>query len=120
MTMIDQFQYDAIRNYVDVARKPFDEEALPNTDYRGLPNDIKDLIRSLPVSTHELNFKSGEGFFEYFLDGNQQFYLWVSPYTGRTYFIDTQGYKYARYVGQLLNYEIPHSITISSRGVASL
>lgn len=94
-------KFDQIRDYVMVDRKPFDTEELVANNYNVLPSHIKQMLDELPVVHHKPNFdEGGSGFFEYFLDGKVQFYL--VKFDGRTFFVDTQGYDYARYVGEII------------------
>ena len=44
-----------------------------------------------------------DGFFSDVLNGFQQFYILISDDMEETYFVDTQGYKYARYVSFIEN-----------------
>ena len=97
-------EFNTIRDYVMVDRKPFDTEDLVTNDYNSLPKETKQLLKELPVLEYKPDFTE-QGFFEYFLDGKVQFYL--LKFDGRTFFIDTQGYGYARYVGEILNMETP-------------
>ena len=92
-----------IREYVTVDRKPFSpEEVKQLTKYESLPEHIKEEIEGLMKINGEeyFNFEEGgEGFFAELLDGDIQFYL--MEWRGRRFFIDTQGYRYARYVGEI-------------------
>jgi hypothetical protein len=92
-------EFNNIRNYVLVDRKPFDTEDLVTNVYNSLPEETKQLLNELPVLEYKPDFAK-RGFFEYFLNGDVQFYL--LKFDGRTFFIDTQGYKYARYVGEII------------------
>jgi len=92
-------KFDKIRNYVMVDRKPYDTEDLVTNNYNSLPEDIKQMLNELTVVEYKPDF-SEDGFFFYFLDGDVQFYL--VKFDGRTFFVDTQGYEYARYVGEII------------------
>jgi hypothetical protein len=92
-------KFDEIRNYVMVDRKPYDTQGLVTNNYDSLPEDIKQMLNELTVVEYKPDF-SEDGFFEYFLDGDVQFYL--VKFDGRTFFVDTQGYEYARYVGEII------------------
>ncbi len=93
-----------IREYVFTDRKPFSPDDLfEKTKYESLPNDIKDAIQSLPKIDGKEYFdfsENGMGFYDDVLDGDVQLYL--MEYNNRKFFIDTQGYKYARYVAELI------------------
>lgn len=91
-----------IRNYVDVNRKPFNlKEITTKTKLTSLPSKVRTALDTLPVIDGDELFEfENEGFFADVLDGNQQIYL--MKLNGRTFFIDTQGYSYARYVGEIV------------------
>lgn len=94
-------KFNEIRNYVMVDRKPYDTEGLVTNNYDSLPEDIKQMLNELRVVEYKPDFSvEGKGFFEGFLDGDVQFYL--VKFDGRTFFVDTQGYEYARYVGEII------------------
>lgn len=99
-------KFNQIRDYVIVDRKPHNTDDLSVNEYKTLPNHIKQMLDELPVVHHKPNFDK-EGFFEYFLDGKVQFYL--VKFDGRTFFVDTQGYDYARYVGEIVYEQIPEN-----------
>jgi hypothetical protein len=91
-----------IRDYVDVYRKPFDvDDIKAQTHIDDIPVEIFALFGKLPIVDGEelFEFKT-EGFFKRALDGKQQCY--IMEIGDRTFFIDTQGYDYARYVGEII------------------
>ena len=93
-----------IRAHVETDRKPFCvDDLVCQTPFNSLPSEIQEAINNLPkINGHEY-FRFGDedhGFFSDVLDGDQQLYLMEMD--GRKFFIDTQGYKYARYVGELI------------------
>jgi len=100
----DKYKNDIIRSYVEVNRKPFNQdEVISKTSESELPSQIKELLDQLDVVklTQEEFNEWGGGFFTYFLNGDIQFYI---VYIGeKKYFVDTQGYDYARYVGELVH-----------------
>ena len=93
-----------IREYVETDRKPFCLEDLTyQTPFNSLLPEIQELINSLPKINGNEYFSFGEddrGFFSNALDGDQQVYL--MEMNERKFFVDTQGYKYARYIGELI------------------
>ena len=94
-------KFDLIRSEVLVNRKSFDTEGLPQTRFKTLSKEIQNLLDELPtVDGNHLDFnEDGDGFYTSFLDGKQQFYK--LKIKDKLYFVDTQGYDYARYVGEL-------------------
>ena len=54
---------------------------------------VRGIVSNLPIVEFENSFS------DFFLDGDQQFYL--VTYKERIFLVDTQGYDYARYVIQL-------------------
>jgi hypothetical protein len=86
-----------LREFITVDRKPSSLDDLPQTSEDKLPPNIKDLLNQLPVMEIDDDFNTFEDCF----DGNQQIYL-LEHEDGRKFFVDTQGYTYARYVGELV------------------
>jgi len=95
----DKKKFDNIREYVQVDRKPFDVENLVTNEYNSLPEEIKQLLSELPIIEHKPDF-TNDGFFEEFIPTDIQFCL--VQFDERTFFVDTQGYNYARYVGEIV------------------
>lgn len=97
--------FNRLMGYIEVDRKPSNTTDISaSTDYLKLPADIQHLINQLPVVESDV-FRYEDGKFSFFidaLDGDVQFYL--LKHENKTYFIDTQGYHYARYVGEITNY----------------
>ena len=71
--------------------RPSDIESSIN--FGELDESIREIVAGLPV----VEFSGS--FFDYFLSGEQQFYL--VTYKEKVFLVDTQGYDYARYVIQL-------------------
>jgi hypothetical protein len=86
-----------LREFITVDRKPSTLDNLPLTTEDKLPQNIKDHIYQLPVMEVDDDFDTFEDCF----DGNQQIYL-LEHEDGRKFFVDTQGYTYARYIGELV------------------
>jgi hypothetical protein len=86
-----------LRGEIEVERKPSSLDDLPQTVEDKLPPNIKDLLNQLPV----IEINDDFGTFEDNFDGNQQIYL-LKHEDGRKFFVDTQGYTYARYTGELV------------------
>ena len=63
-------------------------------------NELHESVRSIVASLPTVEFPGS--FFDYFLDGDQQFYL--VTYKDKVFLVDTQGYDYARYVIQLKDF----------------
>jgi hypothetical protein len=92
----------AIRDHVRVDRKPFDaDEISSRTHVDEIPIEVFELMSKLPIiDGNEFDFDN-EGFFQRgVVNGEQQCY--IMEINDRTFFIDTQGYGYARYVGEII------------------
>ena len=75
-------------------RKPsHPDEIRSSINFNELHESVREIVANLPV----VEFPNS--FFDYFLDGEQQFYL--VTYEDKVFLVDTQGYNYARYVIQL-------------------
>lgn len=62
-------------------------------NFNELHESIREIVSNLPI----VEFPNS--FFDFFLNGHQQFYLVTCK--DRVYLVDTQGYRYAKYVIQL-------------------
>ena len=79
---------------LDYERKPaYPDEISSSINFNELHESIRGIVASLPI----VEFPGS--FFDYFLDGDQQFYLVIDK--EKVFLVDTQGYDYARYVIQL-------------------
>ena len=100
--------FDEIRGYIDVDRKENRPENCVTTDLNEIPQRIKDMLKELPVmDTSTIRYDDGEGnelpidldsfslFDSHF--GSHQF--WILKHKDKNYFVDTQGFDYARYCG---------------------
>ena len=88
---------------LEMTRKPFrGEDVFTSVDYNELSTDAKIEINKLPVVVIDEKFNP-DGSFSDVLNGFQQFYILISDDMEETYFVDTQGYKYARYVSFIEN-----------------
>jgi hypothetical protein len=75
-------------------RKPnHPDDIRSSINFNELHESVQEIVTNLPV----VEFPNS--FFDYFLDGDQQFYL--VTYKEKIFLVDTQGYDYARYVIQL-------------------
>lgn len=75
-------------------RKPnHPDEIRSSINFNELHESVREIVSNLPI----VEFPGS--FFDYFLDGDQQFYL--VTYKEKIFLVDTQGYDYARYVIQL-------------------
>jgi hypothetical protein len=75
-------------------RKPnHPDEISSSINFNELHESVRGIVANLPV----VEFPNS--FFDYFLDGDQQFYL--VTYKEKIFLVDTRGYDYARYVIQL-------------------
>ena len=91
-TLTDE-QYNKLTR-LDYDRKPaYPEEISSSINFNELHESIRGIVASLPI------VEVPGSFFDYFLDGDQQFYLVIDK--EKVFLVDTQGYDYARYVIQL-------------------
>ena len=90
---ITEEQYEKLTR-LPYERKPdYPDEIRSSINFGELDESIREIVARLPV----VEFPGS--FFDYFLSGEQQFYL--VTYKGKVFLVDTQGYDYARYVIQL-------------------
>lgn len=90
---ITEDQYNRL-THLNYERKPdHPDEIYSSINFNELHESIRSIVANLPV----VEFPNS--FFDYFLDGDQQFYL--VTYKDKVFLVDTQGYDYARYVIQL-------------------
>lgn len=96
--------FNEIRAYVGVSRKEDSPEDVVKTELSELPNYIIELLGELPVMDLSKldDGEYDEDEFSLFDDifANEQF--WLLIWKGRTFFVDTQGYTYARYCGEIV------------------
>ena len=93
-----------VRDEVEVDRKPSrPDEVGSQTDFNDLSQEVKDILQSLPIINSNV-FSGSSGLFTDALSGDQQIYM--MKHKEDFYFIDNQGFEYARYVGKVLNFEI--------------
>ena len=91
-TLTDE-QYNKLTR-LDYDRKPaYPDEISSSINFNELHESIRGIVASLPIGEFPGSF------FDYFLDGDQQFYLVTDK--EKVFLVDTQGYDYARYVIQL-------------------
>ena len=87
------------KQYEKLTRLPYERKPDRPSDIESsinfgeLHESIREIVARLPV----VEFPNS--FFDYFLSGEQQFYL--VTYKEKVFLVDTQGYDYARYVIQL-------------------
>ena len=85
--------------YEKLTRLPYErkpdhpDEIRSSINFGELHESIREIVARLPI----VEFPNS--FFDYFLSGEQQFYL--VTYKEKVFLVDTQGYDYARYVVQL-------------------
>ena len=90
---ITEEQYEKLTR-LPYERKPdHPDEIRSSINFSELHESIREIVARLPV----VEFPNS--FFDYFLSGEQQFYL--VTYKEKVFLVDTQGYNYARYVIQL-------------------
>ncbi len=90
---ITEEQYEKLTR-LPYERKPdHPDEIRSSINFGELDESIREIVARLPV----VEFPNS--FFDYFLCGEQQFYL--ITYKEKVFLVDTQGYDYARYVVQL-------------------
>ena len=88
-------QYDKLTSRtIAYERKPnHPDDIRSSINFNELHESVREIVSNLPI----VEFPNS--FFDYFLDGDQQFYL--VTYKEKIFLVDTQGYDYARYVIQL-------------------
>ena len=88
-------QYDKLTSRsIAYERKPSHlNDIRSSINFNELHESVRGIVSNLPI----VEFPGS--FFDYFLDGSQQFYL--VTYKEKIFLVDTQGYDYARYVIQL-------------------
>ena len=90
---ITEEQYNKLTQ-LPYERKPdHPDEIRSSINFNELHESVREIVSNLPI----VEFPNS--FFDYFLDGDQQFYL--VTYKEKIFLVDTQGYDYARYVIQL-------------------
>ena len=101
--------FNEIREWVDVDRKENRPEDCVVNDLNKIPQRIKDMLKELPIIDTSLLVEEEDGIeypinlfnfslFDDYFDGEQ---FWILKHKGKNYFVDTQGYSYARYCGGL-------------------
>ena len=88
-------QYDKLTSRtIAYERKPnHPDDIRSSINFNELHESVRGIVSNLPIVEFE------NSFFDFFLDGDQQFYL--VTYKEKIFLVDTQGYDYARYVIQL-------------------
>jgi hypothetical protein len=95
---ITEEQYNKLTG-LPYERKPaYPDDIHSSINFNELHESIREIVSNLPI----VEFPGS--FFDYFLDGNQQFYL--VTYKEKIFLVDTQGYDYARYVIRLKDFVI--------------
>ena len=90
---ITEEQYEKLTR-LPYERKPdHPDEIRSSINFGELHESIREIVARLPI----VEFPNS--FFDYFLNGEQQFYL--VTYKEKVFLVDTQGYDYARYVIRL-------------------
>ncbi len=97
--------FDLIRSEVLVACKQDSPDDCPSTLLDRLSPEVEHLLSLLPTidlsQIEDEDFDEDEfSLFDDIFDGDQQFYILI--WKGRKFFVDTQGYTYGRYCGELL------------------
>ena len=93
-------QYDKLTSRtIAYERKPnHPDDIRSSINFNELHESVRGIVSNLPIVEFE------NSFFDYFLDGDQQFYL--VTYKEKIFLVDTQGYDYARYVIRLKDFVI--------------
>jgi hypothetical protein len=90
---ITEEQYNELTRLAYERKPDHPDEIRSSINFNELHESIRKIVSNLPI----VEFPNS--FFDYFLDGDQQFYL--VTYKEKIFLVDTQGYDYARYVIQL-------------------
>jgi hypothetical protein len=86
-------QYDKLTHLAYERKPAYPDDIRSSINFNELHESIREIVANLPI----VEFPGS--FFDYFLDGDQQFYLVTAK--EKVFLVDTQGYDYARYVIQL-------------------
>jgi len=93
-TITEEQYHKLTSSTIPYERKPdHPDEIQSSINFNELHESVRGIVSNLPIVEFE------NSFFDYFLDGDQQFYL--VTYKEKIFLVDTQGYDYARYVIQL-------------------
>ena len=93
-TITDDQYHKLTSRSIGYERKPnHPDDIRSSINFNELHESVREIVSNLPI----VEFPNS--FFDYFLDGDQQFYL--VTYKEKIFLVDTQGYDYARYVIQL-------------------
>jgi hypothetical protein len=95
---ITEEQYNKLTGLAYDRKPAYPEEISSSINFNELDESIRGIVSNLPI----VEFPGS--FFDYFLDGNQQFYLVTDK--EKIFLVDTQGYDYARYVIRLKDFVI--------------
>ena len=90
---ITEEQYNKLTRLAYERKPDHPDEIRSSINFNELHESIREIVSNLPI----VEFPNS--FFDYFLSGEQQFYL--VTYKEKIFLVDTQGYDYARYVIQL-------------------
>jgi hypothetical protein len=90
---ITEEQYDKLTHLAYERKPDHPDEIRSSINFNELHESVREIVSNLPI----VEFPNS--FFDYFLCGEQQFYL--VTYKEKIFLVDTQGYDYARYVIQL-------------------
>jgi hypothetical protein len=90
---ITEEQYNKLTRLAYERKPNHPDEIRSSINFNELHESIREIVSNLPI----VEFPNS--FFDYFLSGEQQFYL--VTYKEKIFLVDTQGYDYARYVIQL-------------------
>ena len=93
-TITDDQYHKLTSRTIAYERKPnHPDDIRSSINFNELHESVRGIVSNLPIVEFE------NSFFDFFLDGDQQFYL--VTYKEKIFLVDTQGYDYARYVIQL-------------------
>ena len=95
---ITEEQYDKLTRLAYERKPDHPDEIRSSINFNELHESVREIVSNLPV----VEFPNS--FFDYFLDGDQQFYLVTDK--EKIFLVDTQGYDYARYVIRLKDFVI--------------
>jgi hypothetical protein len=91
-------QYNKLTGLGYERKLAYPDDIHSSINFNELHESIREIVSNLPI----VEFPGS--FFDYFLDGSQQFYL--VTYKEKIFLVDTQGYDYARYVTRLKDFVI--------------
>jgi len=100
-----KYRFGIIREEVKVGRKCYDlkDEYLPKTDIESLSPEVLETLKAIPTRVNANFLAEGGNLFESFLtEQHNLLFVNLGEKNQRVFYVDTQGYDYTRYTGELV------------------